>query len=119
MKKVPTLRPVNPRLGRVRPGLPEDAPGWGQGRGPGWAATRQRIMLRDGHLCQCPECKASGRPELAHVVDHLDNRRGPGYDDDSNLAAMNRDHHDAKTKLERLIARGLAPRPAWMDRTRF
>jgi 5-methylcytosine-specific restriction protein A len=76
-------------------------------------------MLRDGWLCQCHECKVAGSYEIAHEVDHIDNRRGTGYDDDSNLAAINRQCHERKTQLEAKIGRGIVPRPAWLDRSNF
>ena len=118
MRRPSPLKQKGPLLQRIAPTAADPAPGWGQGRPAGWKATRERILRRDGGLCQCFDCKEAGRFEIAHMVDHVDNRRGAGYDDDANLAAINRQCHERKTLLEAKIARGLAERPAWMDRTK-
>lgn len=109
------------KMARVAPvKKPKEQQLWGRGRGKSgsdWAKTRERIMRRDGGLCQCAECKGFGRVELAHEVDHIDNRRGDGYDADSNLQAINRECHRRKTTLEIKIAKRKAKRPPHMDRT--
>lgn len=109
-QKSPPMLIVDPRASEQR------QVGFGQGRAPGWKATRARILARDGGVCQCYWCKESGEVKLAHEVDHIDNRRGPGYDDDRNLQAISRDCHWRKSQLEAKIARGLADRPDWMIR---
>jgi 5-methylcytosine-specific restriction protein A len=116
VKRAPSVKPGRSfdRL-RTAPAEP-GATGWGYGRAAGWARTRERIMRRDGGLCQCHDCQTSGRTEIAHEVDHIDNRRGSGYDDDANLMAINRECHRRKSQLEARIGRGIAARPAWMDR---
>lgn len=65
--------------------------------------TRRRILARDRHTCQA--CGVTGVPL---EVDHRDNTRGPGYDQDDNLQALCRECHRAKTKIE--SARGRARR---------
>ena len=116
MKRIGSVKQQGPRLARMNTAGTADVPGWGQGRPAGWKATRLRILQRDGGLCQCHECKAAGRYEIAHMVDHIDNRRGNGYDSDDNLAAINRQCHERKTQVEAQIARGLIQRPIWLDR---
>lgn len=118
MKKAATIKPQPRQMARIQTWRTESgSAGWGQGRASGWKLTRLRILKRDGGLCQCHECKVNGRYEIAHMVDHIDNRRGPGYEDDRNLAAINRHCHERKTQQEARIGRRLEPRPAWMDRT--
>ena len=120
MRKPTTIKQSGPRIARMRTWQTESGShGWGQGRAAGWKVTRLRILKRDGGLCQCHECRVNGRYEIAHMIDHIDNRRGPGYEDDNNLAAINRECHKRKTDLEVLIGRRLAKRPAWMDRSTF
>ena len=116
MRKARPLIQPRATLKRVQTWATEQATGYGQGRAAGWRVTRDRILRRDGGLCQCHDCKTLGRYEIAHEVDHIDNRRGPGYDDDDNLMAINRECHRRKSQLEARIGRGLAVRPAWMDR---
>lgn len=116
MKRAPSVKQPGPTLKRIAPVGREQVEGWGQGRAAGWRAIRERILRRDGGLCQCHECKEAGRYEVAHMVDHIDNRRGAGYNDDSNMAAINRQCHERKSQIEARIGRGLMDRPAWMDR---
>ena len=120
MRKPTTVKQSGPRIARMQTWQTESGShGWGQGRAAGWKVTRLRILKRDGGLCQCHECRTNGRYEIAHMVDHIDNRRGPGYEDDCNLASINRECHKRKTELEVLIGRRLSKRPAWMDRSTF
>lgn len=69
-------------------------------RGSAWMATRRRIFQRDNGLCQCEECKASGRLLVAHEVDHVVELADGGADADHNLAAINADCHARKTARE-------------------
>ena len=118
MKKAATIKPQPHAIKRVQTWQTESgSDGWGKGRATGWAKTRARIMKRDGGLCRCYECKQAGRFEIAHMIDHIDNRRGPGYDEDANLCAINRQCHERKTQHEARIGRRLCPRPAHMDRS--
>lgn len=69
-------------------------------RGNAWMKVRDRILRRDNGLCRCDTCKATGALRLAHEVDHRTPLWKGGTDDDSNLCAINRDCHEAKTKAE-------------------
>lgn len=71
-----------------------------RGLGAGWQALRKRILERDCYLCQCSECKASGRVRVAHEVDHIVPRFKGGKAEDANLQAINRDCHKRKTQDE-------------------
>lgn len=59
---------------------------------------RKKILTRDGYTCQ--QC---GSP--AAEVDHIDNTRGPGYDELSNLQALCVSCHKVKTQREAQAAR--------------
>ena len=107
----PKHRPNAPLAPRHEPVATEQTPSprYGQGRGGRpWRSLREQIMKRDGYLCRCDECRASGRLLAAHEVDHISNKRGPdGRLDDrpENLRAINRDCHKAKTARETARAR--------------
>lgn len=116
MKCPRSVKQQGPKLTRLVTTGREPIAGWGQGRAKGWKATRERILKRDGYLCQCHECKTAGRYAPASMVDHIDNRRGPGYDYDDNLCAINKQCHEVKTQLEAKIGRRLVKRPDWMKR---
>lgn len=58
-------------------------------------ATRTRILNRDDHTCQ--RC---GITDVPLEVNHKDNRRGPGYNSDTNLEALCRVCHDRQTRAE-------------------
>lgn len=62
--------------------------------------VRYRILERDGHACQ-----ACGAMNVELEVDHIDNTRGPGYNDDHNLQALCTRCHAVKTERERLAGR--------------
>ena len=118
MRKAATIKQSSRQITRVQTWQSESgSSGWGEGRAAGWAKTRARIMRRDGWLCQCHDCRTQGRHEIAHMVDHIDNRRGPGYDDDRNLCAINRRCHERKTLQEARIGRRIEKRPSHMDRS--
>ncbi|MGV8637612.1 HNH endonuclease, partial [Pseudomonas aeruginosa] len=60
---------------------------WGNGRGGRpWRRKRERILKRDGYMCQCSECK--GMKRIATEVDHIIPLSQGGTDDDSNLMAI-------------------------------
>ncbi len=61
-----------------------------------------KAFLRANPLCQCEECKASGRVVAATVVDHIVPHRGDMklFWDRSNWQAMSKKHHDRKTARE-------------------
>jgi 5-methylcytosine-specific restriction protein A len=42
-----------------------------RGYGARWQRIRERILKRDGYLCQCSECKRLNRVRLANEVDHV------------------------------------------------
>ncbi len=73
-----------------------------------WTRTRLRILARDGGLCQCKECQASGVPEIASEVDHVvskANAKKVGWnaeriEADDNLQSLHPDHHKRKTQEE-------------------
>ena len=77
---------------------------WGKGaartRTTQWAQLRRQVFARDGHICAT--CGNYG-----NEVDHRDNRRGPDYNDLSNLQVLCTDCHKAKTTIESQRARGM------------
>lgn len=70
-----------------------------------WSVLRLRILERDRWLCQCDECKATGRVLPAHEVDHHVPKYRGGTDDPANLRAINRDCHKRKSRREAAEAR--------------
>lgn len=74
-------------------------------------ATRNRILARDHHTCQ-----SCGEYDVPLEVDHIDNTRGFGYDEEYNLQALCVDCHKAKTQREAAAAR--AARRAKLHRPR-
>lgn len=66
-----------------------------RGYGTAWEKLRKRILARDKHLCQ--QCKRDGRVTAANQVDHIKPKAKGGTDDESNLEALCRPCHDAKT----------------------
>ena len=77
---------------------------WGKGdrrtSTQAWANLRRQVFARDGHTCAT--CGAYG-----NEVDHIDNRRGPGYDSLENLQVLCTPCHKAKTTIESQRARGM------------
>lgn len=115
MMRAKPIKQPGKAMERIQTGQTRGA--WGAGRSYQHSSTRARILARDQYVCQCHDCKVGGRLEIATEVDHIDNRRGRTYEDDGNRMAINKQCHKRKTELERLIGRGLAIRPEWMDRT--
>ncbi|SDW94603.1 HNH endonuclease [Lysobacter enzymogenes] len=104
MGRVPTLAPRVAPL-KARPLAQPAPPAYGQGRGGRpWRRKRDAVLKRDGYLCKCDECQAQGRLLLAHEVDHVVPLAEGGSDDESNLRAINRDCHAAKSAAD--AARG-------------
>jgi 5-methylcytosine-specific restriction endonuclease McrA len=68
----------------------------------GWALTliRERILRRDSGVCQCGECKATGRVRLASIVDHIVPLWAGGREADSNRQAINEECHERKSAAE-------------------
>lgn len=79
-----------------------------RGYGWQWVKTRDRILQRDGYLCQ--PCIKQGRPTPASQVDHVTPKFKGGTDDDDNLQSICKDCHDAKTKAESAEAQGRKPK---------
>lgn len=69
-----------------------------RGYGRKWAAARL-AFLQKHPVCECEECKASGRPQLAEVVDHITPHQGDQklFWDRKNWRAMSKPHHDRDT----------------------
>lgn len=70
-----------------------------RGYGTAWDRMRERIMRRDGGLCQ-PSLR-HGLVVTAHDVDHRVPKALGGTDDDDNLQAISRAVHQAKTAAEK------------------
>lgn len=105
-RSAPRHRPM-PRLA-PRHELPGAEEKYGQGRGGRpWRRKRARVLARDGYLCQCKQCKATGALKLATEVDHVIPIAEGGTDDESNLQAMNTDCHKLKTQAEAARGRGV------------
>ena len=68
-----------------------------QGYGWAWQQLRLRILKRDGYRCRCNECAELKRILPASEVDHHVPKAQGGSDDPSNLRAINRECHKAKT----------------------
>lgn len=85
----------------------QDAAGSTTSRGYGysWQKLREKVLRRDGYLCQCEECQALGRVRPAHEVDHRVPKAAGGTDALSNLRAMNHECHKRKTAAD---SRGMA-----------
>ncbi|PVX86467.1 HNH endonuclease [Paraburkholderia unamae] len=79
-----------------------------RGYGSRWEKLREMVLLRDGGICRCAECRQLGRVRLATEVDHVIPKAQDGTDDPENLSAINHDCHKAKTARER--RQGAAPR---------
>lgn len=78
--------------------------GSGRGGRP-WRRLRDQVMQRDNYLCQCDECKRLKRVRPADEVDHRIPLSQGGTDSLSNLSAINRDCHRAKTQREAAAGR--------------
>lgn len=70
-----------------------------RGYGYAWTKARERILKRDGYLCQ--PCLQRDRPTPATQVDHVTPKAKGGTDGDENLQAICADCHKAKTEAER------------------
>lgn len=78
-----------------------------RGYGSAWDKLREQIMLRDKGVCQ--PCWKLGKATPAHAVDHIKAKHEGGTDDCTNLQAICRACHAAKTQREAASAR----RAAW------
>lgn len=86
----PRLRVVDNRVTRIGPTDRE--------RGRPGARARQRVLLRDGYLCQV--CIADGRVTVAVEVDHIVPLHRGGVDTDHNKQSICATHHREKTLKE-------------------
>jgi 5-methylcytosine-specific restriction protein A len=87
---------------KARPGSFADrSRGTRQQRGYGaeWDRLRELVMQRDAGLCQ--PCRRHGILHLAHAVDHVVPKARGGTDEESNLQAICRPAHQAKTDAEK------------------
>lgn len=93
-----------PRLRVGRPIAPVHEPAgaqenYGQGRGGRpWRRKREHVLQRDGFTCRV--CLASGVVTLADEVDHIIPRSQGGTDETTNLQAICKTCHRAKTAGE-------------------
>lgn len=76
----------------------------GRGGRP-WRRLREQVLVRDGYLCQCDECKARAMPLVANEVDHIIPLAHGGTDALTNLMAINHDCHKRKTAADSLRGR--------------
>ena len=85
-------------------------PGWNakfaKDYGHSWTKLRAVVLHRDRRICQCSECKATGRIRLASEVDHILPKAKGGNDDLSNLQAIHPECH----RLKSLNDQGYTPR---------
>lgn len=81
-----------------------------RGYGTDWDRLRVLILKRDRYLCQCDECKRTGRVLPATEVDHVIPKAEGGSNDPINLSAINVDCHKRKTAKESARARVRARR---------
>lgn len=77
-----------------------------RGYGSKWRKLREIVLRRDAGICRCPECEKAGRVRIATEVDHIRPKAEGGTDDLSNLRAIAKSCHKAKTQAEAKRARG-------------
>lgn len=73
--------------------------GTGRGGRP-WRRLREQVLKRANYLCQCSECKRTGRLRGADEVDHIVPVAMGGTDAEDNLQAINHDCHKEKTRRD-------------------
>lgn len=92
-----------------------------RGYGSEWDKRRKRVMYRDAGLCQPCLRESDDLVTAAYAVDHIVSKaeaRHRGWtdeqiEDDSNLQAICRRCHDAKTADEARRGRGVGSSPPW------
>lgn len=94
------MRTLKPLLSTVAPALPAYRAGDDRIRGNSLQAIRRRILTRDCGLCQCEQCKATGRVREGTIVDHIVPLWAGGREDDSNRQAINVECHKVKSDAE-------------------
>lgn len=79
---------------------------WGKGKtnkergyGYAWRKLRERVLARDGHLCQA--CLGRGLTTPATHCDHILSKANGGTDDPANLRALCATCHSRKTITEK------------------
>jgi len=98
-RKPPRYQPL-PQLSQIhRTEAMKTRYGKGRGGRP-WRRLREKILQRDGYLCQCPLCQGEALPLLADEVDHIIPLAQGGSNAMDNLQAINRYHHQIKTRKE-------------------
>lgn len=101
------LTTIKPRLKSPPSRLQPSRAGDVRIRGSALQTIRERILRRDGGICRCDRCKASGDVKLATIVDHRIPLWMGGREDDDNRQAINEDCHNLKSAEEaKLRARG-------------
>lgn len=95
--KLPTLQ-----TNAIPPAKAQRVPGMATARTMGgkWMTIRKRVLDAAGWVCQCAECRDTGRVLPAHEVDHIRPLEDGGTDDPGNLQAINRGCHARKTAIE-------------------
>lgn len=83
---------------------PWDKPDSARLGGRPWRRIRDRVLKRDGYLCQ--PCKAKGRVTPATEVHHIKARANGGTDDEANLVSTCHPCHEEAD----LLNRGYRPR---------
>lgn len=72
-----------------------------RGYGSAWDRIRLEVLRRDNGVCQCADCKKTGRLRPATEVDHRIPKAAGGKDDMDNLSAINRECHRIKSAKDR------------------
>lgn len=99
------LKMLKPRVQAISTSATRQAPGTDRVRGSRWMSIRRRVLSRDNGLCQ--HCLDAGRITLAEEVDHVVPLHAGGHaTDDSNLVALCKACHKAKSDREEAGRRG-------------
>lgn len=102
MKRLaPAIQNLQPQIKTLEAGRFADKDrGTTTQRGYGWQWVKLRKLALERDKYQCQECKRNGRVTPAQDVDHILNKASGGDDALSNLQALCRDCHVAKTQRE-------------------
>ena len=104
-----THKARRPKTPVHRPVTTPETRGKGRGGRP-WRTIRERILKRDGYMCQCDTCR--GVRLLADEVDHILPISQGGTDSDDNLRSINKNCHKLKTSQE--SGGAVSMTPAWL-----
>ncbi len=93
--------PTKPQTHKPLPNITKrhetEEPTWGQGRGGRpWRRKRERVLLRDGYICQ-----VCGRVTRQLEMDHIVPMSQGGSEDEDNLRAICVACHRIKTAKEK------------------